>query len=247
MPLDATAFGAAFRTALRDGTLPPGVTAANPTEAARRFAVYRNNVSVSLCQALGRRFPVIERLVGTEFFAALARAYVSADPPPSPVLLEWGAGFAGFLSGFPPLSGWPYLADVARIEYARGIAFHAADAAPVDPAMLAGANPETLRLTLHPSVVVLRLSHPAVAIWARNQPDATPAPVPSGPQIALILRTPSYAVPVEAITPAEAALIEALQAGATLAQAAATDPDHDPTPRLVTLTGNGAIVGARPS
>lgn len=120
----------AFRSALRDGTLPPGVTAAHPAEAARRFAVYRNNVAVSLGQALGRRFPVIQRRVGDEFFAALARAYLAADPPRSPVLMEWGAGFADFLAGFRPLAGWPFMADVARIEWARGLAFHAADAPP---------------------------------------------------------------------------------------------------------------------
>lgn len=239
---------AAFRAALHGATPPPpGVTAADPAEAARRFAVYRNNVAVSLGQALGRRFPVIERLVGTAFFAALARAYLAADPPRSPVLLEWGAGFPGFLAGFPPLAQWPFMADVARIEYARGRAFHAADAAPVDPARLAAADPGTLRLALHPSVAVLRLDHPAVAIWARNQPAPAPAPapLPSGPQIALVLRDPAHVVHVEAITPAEAALIEALQSGATLAAAAAAaHPGHDPAPRLVALMRQGAIVGA---
>lgn len=235
---------AAFRAALRAGTLPPGVTAVDPAEAARRFAVYRNNVAVSLGQALARRFPLIERLVGADFFAALARAYLAADPPRSPVLLEWGAGFPRFLAGFPPLADWPYMADVARIEYARGRAFHAADALPVDPARLPGADPDTLRLSLHPSVAVLRLDHPAVAIWAENQPGAAPAPRPSGPQIALILRDRGHAVPVEAITPPEADLIEALQSGATLARAAAIHPDHDPTPRLVALMGQGAIVAA---
>lgn len=235
----------AFRSALRDGTLPPGVTAAHPAETARRFAVYRNNVAVSLGQALGRRFPVIQRLVGDEFFAALARAYLAADPPRSPVLMEWGAGFAGFLAGFRPLAGWPFMADVARIEWARGLAFHAADAAPLDPAILAAADPETLRLALHPSVTVLRLDHPAVTIWAQNQPGAAPGPLPSGPQIALILRDPSFAIPVEAITPADAALIEALQSGATLAGAAALDPDHDPAPRLIALMRQGAFIKAR--
>ena len=48
-----TAFGAA----LRGGPLPPGVTARDPSEAERRFAVYRNNVAVSLTDALAARFP----------------------------------------------------------------------------------------------------------------------------------------------------------------------------------------------
>lgn len=239
---------AAFRHALRAGPLPPGVTAADPAETARRFAVYRNTVAVSLGRALARRFPVIERLVGPAFFAALARACLEADPPRSPVLLEWGAGFADFLAGFAPVADWPYLADVARVEYARGLAFHAPDAAPVDPAVLAGADPARLRLGLHPSLAVLRLDHPAVSIWTRNQPGAMPAPLPSGPQIALILRDPAHAVPVAAITPADAVLIEALQQKQTLAAAAAraalADRGHDPAPRLVALMRQGAIVEA---
>lgn len=234
----------AFRDALRAGRLPPGVTAADPAEAARRFSVYRNNVAASLGQALARRFPVIERLVGPEFFAALARAYLEADPPQTPVLAEWGAGFGTFLRGFPPLAGWPFMADVARIEHARGRAFHAADAAPVDPAAVTGADPAQLRLTLHPSVTVLRLDHPAVAIWAQNQPGAAPLPLPSGPQIALILRDPGFAVPVTAMSPAEAAFLEALQAGATLAAAAAASPGHDPVLQLAALMHRGAITGA---
>lgn len=235
----------AFRAALSRGDLPAGVTATDPDEAARRYAVYRNNVAVSLTQALGRRFPVIERLVGADFFSALAKAYLAADPPRSPVLSQWGAGFADFLAGFAPLAKWPYMADVARLEYARGVAFHAADADLIEPAILATADPEKLRLTLHPSVAILSLSRPAVSIWAQNQPGAQQSPLPPGPQIALILRSPCFNVLVEALSPADAALIEALHQGETLAfaaeQAQQVDPYHDPAPRLIWLMQQGAI------
>ena len=58
-------------------------------------------------------------------------------------------------------------------------------------------------------------------------------------------RDPAFAVQVEAITPADAVLIEALQSGATLAGAAALDPDHDPAPRLIALMRQGAFIKAR--
>lgn len=63
----------AFASGLTGGTLPPGLTAQAPDEAARRFAVYRNNVAVSLLAALADRFPVIERLIGPDFFAAMGQ------------------------------------------------------------------------------------------------------------------------------------------------------------------------------
>ncbi|MCA3551392.1 MAG: putative DNA-binding domain-containing protein, partial [Rhodobacter sp.] len=158
-------FVAGFDAALRGGPIPGGLVARDPAEVEPRFAVYRNNVAVSLGEALASRFPVIRRLVGEAFFAAMARLYAETDRPKSPVLAEWGAGFAGFLEGFPPLAVYPYLGDVARIEFARGRAFHAADRGPIDPAAIVGADPERVRLVLHPSVTLLALAHPAVSIW----------------------------------------------------------------------------------
>lgn len=238
-----------FDAALRGGSLPPGVTATDPAEAARRFAVYRNNVTVSLTEALARRFPVIMRLVGATFFRATAQAFVQANRPRSPVLAEWGEGFPAFLATFPPLAAWPYMADVARIEYARGRAFHAADARPLDPAALTGADPASLRLALHPSVAVLRLSCPAVSIWSQNQPSGQRAPLPVGAETALILRDPAFSVQVEAIGPGDAALIRALLDGQTLAHAAGAalrlEPGHDPQPRLVHLMRAGAITAIK--
>lgn len=241
-------FLAHFDAALRGGPLPAGLTARDASEVERRFAVYRNNVAVSLTEALASRFPVIRRLVGAEYFAPLARLYAEADRPKSPVLAEWGAGFAGFLDGFAPLSAYPYLGDVARIEYARGRAFHAADASPVDPARLAAADPGRVRLVLHPSVALLGLAHPAVSIWARNHPGGETLPLAAGPQTALILRDAAFQVPVLTIGPGDAALLRAVLAGACLSDAAAAaqeaEPGHDPQPLLVTLMRAGAITDA---
>lgn len=235
--------------ALRGGPVPAGLVARDPAEVERRFAVYRNNVAVSLTAALASRFPVIRRLVGEEFFAPLARLYAETERPRSPVLAEWGEGFAAFLAAFPPLAAFPYLADVARIEYARGRAFHAADAPPVDAARLAAADPDRVTVTLHPSVHVLHLSQPAVSIWARNQPDGGGLPLAHGPETALILRDASFAVPVCAIGAGDAALVAAMLAGARLSDAAATaqgaEQGHDPAPMLLALMRAGAITDAR--
>jgi hypothetical protein len=238
----------AFAAGLASGALPPGLTASAPDEAVRRFAVYRNNVAVGLGTALAKRFPVIERLVGSDFFAAMARLYLDAHRPRSPVLQEWGDSFPGFLADFPPLAGYPYMADVARIELARGQAYHAADADPIPPERLiaAAADPGQARLGMHPSLRILRLSHAAVTIWAANQPGAQSGrPAAAGLETALILRDRNYSVPVAAIGAGDAAMIGALQEGQTLLTAAAlgafAEPSHDPQPILVRLMQAGAI------
>ncbi len=239
---------AAFASGLASGDLPPGVTARMPDEAARRFDVYRNNVATGLADALAKRFPVIERLVGHDFFAAMGRVYLDGNRPKSPVLLEWGDTFPAFLAAFPPLAAYPYMADVAQIEVARGRAYHAADANPIAPDLLivAASDPENAEFGLHPSVQILRLPHPAVSIWTANQPGADGhGPTLAGPEIALILRNAGYQVPVMAIGAADAALIEALQDGQSLMDAAGlaafAEAGHDPQPILVRLMQAGAI------
>lgn len=241
---------AAFRDGVRTGALPPGVTARDPAEAARRFAVYRNNVAHGLTEALASRFPVVERLVGAAFFRALARTFLEGHPPASPVLLAWGGALPRFLEDFPPVAGLPYLADVARLEMARGRAFHAADR---DPLMLerlvrAAQEPGAARLRLHPSVHVIPSRYAVVSIWAANQPGRTPVAVGLGkPETALVLRDHAFAVPVRAIGTGDTAFVAALGAGRTLldaAQAAASaEPGHDPATLLATLVQAGALTG----
>ena len=246
---EAPGFAAAFAAGLATGALPAGVTALDPDEAPRRFAVYRNNAAVARAGALGRRFPVIERLVGAAFFAGLARAFAAAHPPASPVLLEWGEAMPAFLAGFPPLAAHPYMADVARIELARGRAYHAADREGLRPAALAqaAAAPNRARLRLHPSVQIVASPFPAASIWAMNQPGAVPRPVPlDRPETALVLRDRAFGVPVHVLGPGDAAFASDLLEGATLLEAAASglraEPGHDPTALLALLARAGALI-----
>lgn len=227
-------FTDAFRAALVGAEIPDFVTALAADEAARRFAVYRNNVAHSLAQALARRFPVIERLVGATFFAAMAREFIAAHPPRSPVLQEWGGAFPGFLTTFPPVAALPYLADVALIELARGQAYHAADARPINPDRL----PTRSALRLHPSLRMLHLTHPGVSIWQANQPGRDGRVKAAGCETALIWRRPDFDVAVKALSPLDAAFLDALREGRTLEAAAMLT---DPVPMLTLLLRDGLI------
>ena len=229
MPPDHPGMQARIHAALWSPLTPEGLGAAEGLD--RRFAVYRNNVQYGLSRALAQRFPVVERLVGAEFFAAMARVFAAAHPPETPVLLDWGEGFAGFLAGFAPVQHLAYLPDVARLEWVRGLAYHAADAVAADPALLGAAAPERLRLGLAPSVQAFRAGHPAVSLWRLNQPGAQPFVLPKGPEYALIARTPGFAVVVEPLDAARHAVLVALLEGVPLAEAASADP----TPLLALL------------
>ena len=111
---------------------------------AARLAVYRHHVLRSLTDALLATFPVVARLVGEGFFRYAADRYVRAEPPAGPCLFEYGAGFGGFLAGFSACAPYPFLGDVARLEWAMNAAIHAAEAAPLAPAALAGVPAEAI-------------------------------------------------------------------------------------------------------
>ena len=229
---------AAFHAALWQDAPPAGLIAPHPEEIARRFAVYRNNVRHGLGRALAARFPVVEALVGAEFFAAMARVFSAEAPPRGPVLHEWGAAFPGFLARFAPVAHLPWLGDVARLELARGRACHAADAAPVRPEALSVPDLDGLCLSLHPSVEVFGSPHPAVAIWQAHQPGAARAPLPPGPDHALIGRQPDFTVVVAPVDAGTHAVLAALAAGHPLGRAAA---HADPTAALTLLLRHGLI------
>ncbi|MCC5979273.1 MAG: putative DNA-binding domain-containing protein [Salinarimonas sp.] len=232
MPHEDTHDGqAAFARALFGETPPAGLAPYPPEIARARFAIYRNNVASSLIKALETRFPVIERLVGEAFFKGVAHAFIKGHPPRSPVLMEYGDAFPDFLAAFPPAQSLPYLADVARIEYARGEAYRAEDAEPVPPAALAGfaeADPDTLCISLHPSLRLVASDHPAFSIWRMNQPGATPQRITAPqPETALVAR-PHDGVITLSLPAGEAAFIAALRQDPHFARAAETAFARDP-------------------
>ncbi|MQA66113.1 MAG: DUF2063 domain-containing protein [Alphaproteobacteria bacterium] len=252
--MNASPFQAGFGAALLDADLPPpdGLRVPAGDSPARRFAVYRNNVLVSLVDALAARFPVTERLVGTDFFRAMAQAFAAAAPPRSPLLTVYGDAFADFIAAFPPAAGAPYLADVARLEAVCTRAYHAADVAPLPEAAmraLAARDGEKLlatRLTLHPSVEVLHSPFAVATIWAAHQGDDVPCGLdPEGPEDVLVAR-PESDVEVTRLPPGGAIFVGALGDGVTLAEAAQTacvaEPGFDPTENLVALIGARVII-----
>lgn len=143
---------------------------------AQRFAVYRNNVRASRTEALRQGFPVLAQLLGADYFTALAAVFIQQHPPRSAALHEYGAELADYIAGFQPLSALGYLADIARLEWARLCAFHAADAPALNLAdMDLGTLSERLTQPLrwHPSVTLLCSAHPLYRLWASQQGTAT--------------------------------------------------------------------------
>src|SRR5260370_1604631 len=105
--------------------------------AVRRFNVYRNNVTVSLIDALAAVYPAVQRITGVDFFRAMARFHIRATPPASPLLFEYGRDFPAFIEQYEYARSMPWLADTARIERALPAAYPASHSEPRSPAPLA--------------------------------------------------------------------------------------------------------------
>lgn len=239
---------ALFRTALLDpeAPLPPGLTSWNGSDPAQRFAVYRNNVTVSLIEALGAGFPVVRAMVGEAFFRDMARVFLRTCPPRSPMLMGYGAAFPAFLARFEPVEALPYLPDLARLELARRQSFHATDAEPLAPEAFAALDPEALAdlsLKLHPSLIALASPHAIVSLWAAHQGHGALETVePCAPEEALILR-PHDEVVVLRLPPGGALFFARLAAGQTLGAAtlaASATPGFSVSECLHTIVAQGA-------
>ena len=172
-----------------DAALPPGIVGPDGLSAPKRFSVYRNNVSLSLTRALEASFPTVRKLVGEEFFAAMAGVFLRAHPPKSRILMLYGAEMPQFLEGFEPVAHLGYLPDVARVDQAMRESYHAADSTPLSEAefqQLIGAEIAGLRLRLAPSLRLVRSAWPVVSIWTANH-EGGPVPGPKA-EDALVLR-----------------------------------------------------------
>jgi hypothetical protein len=241
-----------FAAALLDPDMPipsglRGPTGASPRQ---RFAVYRNNVIVSLVSGLSARFPAVRRLVGDEFFRAMARVYVIDHPPRSPVLLVYGDTFPDFVANFAPAASIEYLADIARLELARGRAYHAADAVPIDRAAFASLRPHELadlRIDLHPSVGLVESRFPVVSIWKAHR-ESEITPVAAWRAEAALVARPVLDVEVWRLPPGGYAFLTGLAEDMTLAEAvnaASATGGFDAAENLAALLRANVVIGLR--
>jgi putative DNA-binding protein len=219
----------------------------------KRYNVYRNNVTVSLIEALAATFPAVRRITGEEFFRAMARFHIRETPPNSALLFEYGRDFPAFIAAYEYAQDMPWLADVARIERAWLDAYHAADAEPLSRSALAAVPAERLAdlvFTPHPAARIVRSRFAAVTIFAANR---VPAPVEeidaSQAEDTLITRR-EFDVVVRRLAPGEAEFLSELMAGRPLGEAAGAALEAHPGFKigagLATVIEAGAFVSASP-
>jgi hypothetical protein len=231
-----------------DYPTPAGVVGPNGKGATKRYNVYRNNVTVSLIDALAAIFPATQRITGADFFRAMARFHVRATPPRSPLLFEYGHEFPDFIEHYEHARPMPYLADTARIERAWLDAYHAADTPPllgrdlaaIPPAMLAD-----IAFVPHPATRIVRSEFPALSIFVSNRGDGPVERIEHFvPQDTLITR-PDQVVTVRLLPPGGGEFLTQLLGGRPLGDAVAvaleTAPDFDLASNIAGMIETGVF------
>lgn len=234
----APGFAIAVSVGAGDGAGAPAdaATISPPAHAADRIGIYRNAMRANYRNALRASFPVILRLVGEPFVHAAVDAFVRAHPSASGDLNLYGDAFGEFLAGYPHAAGLPYLADVARLEWAVDEAQRAADVSFMPDqvlAAMAATAPErlpSLRLRLDPSCRLVASEYPVLHIWRANQArcvDGDGARCEEGDDRVsldeggdlLVVRRGEDGVTLTRVNAGEHAFLVALAAGSTLGAA----------------------------
>ncbi len=189
----------------------------------RRLAIYRNNLRAGLTRSLEATYPAVLALVGADFFGMLARRHMQDYPSRCGDLHRFGNEFCVTIENASEAARLPYLADVARLEWAYHEVFHAAEREPIAAPALAAVDPARqadLVLELHPASALLASPWPVVDIWrlAIHHDGVQSLEIGGGGQRVLVARR-GLEMEFQQLDPAEYAFVEALIGGQCLTAA----------------------------
>jgi hypothetical protein len=195
-----------------------------------RLALYRGNLTATWDKALSAAYPVLRQLVGAEFFSALSRAYGMAHPSTDADLNQFGGTFASFLENFEHVVGYPYMPDMARLEWALHRAYFAPDASGIDITALSPEQLEAACFHLHPACSLFNSGWAVVPLWLAHQSGSGvdfPAQM-AAPSFAVVAR-PHWKAELAPLSQAAHAALAVLSEGGTFGAAldAAFELDDD--------------------
>lgn len=216
--------------------------------AERLFQVYRNNFWIATEDALSGIYGVVKQLVGNQFFSVLVDHFLRNYPPRYGNILQLGRDLPVFLCDFKLTEGLPYLADIARLEWAYHQVFHAQDSTPFDTQSLTSIASDKiplLRFELSPSSRLIYSPHPIFEIWRVNQPgydgDQT-VDLDSGGD-SILLSRPGLQVELQKLEQMDARFLQSLVSGSNLEKASGAALKYCKTFDLEQTLGRHLVTG----
>lgn len=241
-----------FMAALYDADVPGPATsiAGNGLAPEARLHIYRNSCNEIQTAALRTTYPAVLALVGKAFFDQSARGYRRAHPSHSGNLQAFGETFAEYLGTLTGCRSFPYLPDVAWLEWMRQQTVLAPDSQPIDLVESLDTSGGSQRIVLHPSLHLLESRYPVFTIWHYALQPTSARLVLDGGGESVVLWREDGEVAMATLDPASFACIAAFANGCSIddAQTAAAviDPDFDVAPCIESLLDRHLVTGIRP-
>jgi hypothetical protein len=174
-----------------------------------------------LLDCLAEDFPAVHAIVGHEPFHVLVRDYLERHPSTSRSVRSLGRFFAEFLEGHALGAQHPFVADLARFEWALLEAFDARDAAPLAAEHLKSIPMEQwpgLRLALTPSLRIVEAGAPIQQLWTAVT-KGQPLPTIAGERTVIRVWREDLRVFHRVIVEVELVALRAIERGASFAAA----------------------------
>lgn len=192
------------------------------TPGAERMSVYAEGYPIRIHEALKEAYEAVQHVLGSRKFREISDVYAARHPSREYNLSMAGRFYPEYLEKSGLLAQWPFLQDLARLEWAVTEAFHSFDVPAQDLSSLAGLAMEEwegVTFQFQPSLRLVSSAWPVVDLW-RERKDAQPgvrSELHGRPQCASICRQ-DLRVRVEAVHPLEFACLKLLAEGQTLGE-----------------------------
>lgn len=134
------------------------------------LAIYRRNLQANAVRALQISYPTVLKLIGEDLFAYAVEQLLKTDPPNSGDWGLWGGSFPELLESLISLNEFPYVIDIARLDFLMHIQGREKDTV-IDMAsmtLLAEYDLDQLRLVLNPAIRILESDYPIIEIYNVN-------------------------------------------------------------------------------
>jgi len=132
---------------------------------------YQGHVRVLASEVLSQAYPTLKALLGDEPWPHVAQAYWQQHPPTQGQLHLWGQSFAQWAAKQNEWADWPFLSDMASLDWAR----HESLLAEVVPfkattlELLGQAPANHLLLKLKPNIRVINSPWPVLSLYLAHQ------------------------------------------------------------------------------
>lgn len=184
--------------------------------APERIDIYANMYYLRLHNTLQEDFPSVAAILDNEQFSTLVRAYLPLHPSTHPSLRYLGRQFPAFLAAHPEVTVYPFLPDLARLEWARLEVFDAPDAEPLrlpDLQSIASDEWSDMRLRLIPASQVVTCTWNVHEIWKAIEEKNLTGDIAYPQEVTLRVWREGFSVYHAAINAPERLALEAVRAG----------------------------------